>query len=212
MRAEHASSVYVENDGSQYGRTIAQELQQSAKSAGLSVVASPASAQAVFYGGNVQSPASRAAAAHAVDQAAASAPRAHLYVPSGLYDPAFVAELSSAARARLFASSPGLLTPDLPAAGKTFISAFRTAYGHAPAPQAIFGYEAMAAVLATLTQAGAAANQRATVVKGFRSLKRPNSVLGSYTISGGDPSVAPFILARVRGGQLVPFKSLSAAG
>lgn len=212
MQAEHASSVYVENDGSQYGRTIAQELQQSAKSAGLSVAASPASAQAVFYGGNVQSPASRAAAVHAIDQAAASAPSAHLYVPSGLYDPAFVTELSSAAQGRLFASSPGFLSRDLPTAGKRFMSAFKTAYGHAPAPQAIFGYEAMSAVLATLSQAGADANQRATVVKDFRSLKRPNSVLGSYIISGGDPSVAPFILARVRSGQLVPFKFLSVSG
>ena len=88
------------------------------------------------------------------------------------------------------------------------MSASRTTYGHTPAPQAIFGYEAMAALLADLDTARTAANQRATVVTDFRSLKRTGSVIGTYSINGGDPSIAPFVFARVRAGQLVPFAVL----
>ncbi len=120
--------------------------------------------------------------------------------------------LSSAAQARLRVSAPGFLPHDLPAAGKAFVSAFTGKYGHAPAPGAIFGYEAMSALLADLTAAKSAANQRATVVSDFRTSRRTDSAIGSYSISGGDPSIAPFILARVRGGQLVPFQSLPAGG
>ena len=53
-------------------------------------------------------------------------------------------------------------------------------------PQAIFGYEAMSAVLAVLKQAGTGAGSRATVVSDFRTLHDRQSVLGTYSISSGD--------------------------
>jgi hypothetical protein len=67
----------------------------------------------------------------------------------------------------------------------------------------------VSALLADLVQANSAANRRATVVADFRSLHRSDSALGPYSISDGDPTIAPFLLAHVRGGQLVPFKSLA---
>ena len=39
-----------------------------------------------------------------------------------------------------------------------------------------------------------------------------DSVIGPYSISGGDPSIAPLIFARVRGGKLVPFKFVQQQG
>ena len=212
MQAEHATNVYVASDKSLYGRTLAVEVSGAAKAAGLTSAASSGQAQAYFYGANTSSPSARAGAIRAFDQAAATAPSSRLFAPSGLHDPSFVSGLSAGAQARLFVSSPGFLPQDLPAAGKTFVTDFTRQYGHAPAPQAIFGYEAMAAVLADLTQAKATASQRATVVADFRSLKRTDSVIGSYSISGGDPSIGPFIVARVRGGQLVPFRFFSLGG
>jgi ABC-type branched-subunit amino acid transport system substrate-binding protein len=209
MQAAHATSVYVTGDQTLYGQTLAGEVTQAAKAAGLTIAGSPGQAQAYFYGASTSSPAARQAAVRAFDQAAPASPTVKLYAPSGLYDPAFVSGLSAAARARLFVSSPGFLPGSLPAAGKTFVRTFTARYGHAPSPRAIFGYEAMSAVLADLVQAGAKANQRATVVTDFRSLKRTDSPLGAYTISGGDPSIAPLILAHVRAGQLVAFKTLS---
>ena len=102
-------------------------------------------------------------------------------------------------------SVPGFLNADLSPAGRAFVSAFTAAYNHAPAPQAIFGYEAMAAVLSVLKEAGAAADNRTTVVKDFFSIKNRQSVLGTYSInSTGDTSIAPFVFTRLKGGQLVP--------
>jgi branched-chain amino acid transport system substrate-binding protein len=212
IQAEHATSVYAADDGTQYGNTIAEEVRQAAHTAGLSASGSAASAGAVFYGGSVDSPADRSAAVRFVDQAATASPKALLFVPSGLGAPSFVGSLSSSARARLRVSSPGFLASDLSQAGKSFVTSFKSAYGHTPAPQAIFGYEAMAAVLAGLKQAGANANRRATVVSDVRSEKRTGSVLGDYSLSNGDPSIGPFVFSRMRGGQLTPFSFAAESG
>jgi hypothetical protein len=70
-------------------------------------------------------------------------------------------------------------------------------------PQAIFGYEAMSAVLAVLRQAGIGAGTRSTVVTDFRTLHDRQSVLGTYSLSSGDTNLAPFVFGRARGGALV---------
>ena len=134
-------------------------------------------------------------------------------MPSGLFDSQFAASLGSTVARRLVVSSPGFLPKDLTPAGKTFVSDFAHAYGHQPAPEAIFGYEAMSALLYTLNQIGSLANNRAAVVTDFRSLKNPpNSVIGSYSIEGGNPTIASLIFAHVRGGQLTPFKFVQLSG
>jgi branched-chain amino acid transport system substrate-binding protein len=199
MQALGLSKLYVASDGSPYGKSIALEVTQDAPAHGLKQASSPAGADAVFYGGLAGSVATKA-----LDQAAAASPSAKLFGPSGLYDDSFVAGLSAAAQNNLSVSSPGFLTKDLTPGGKQFVSTFQTTYGHGPAPQAIFGYEAMSALLAALTKAGALASNRAQVVSDFRTLHNRQSVLGTYSISGGDTSIAPFIFARPEGGKLVP--------
>jgi hypothetical protein len=62
----------------------------------------------------------------------------------------------------------------------------------------------MSAVLAVLKEAGTKAGNRATVVSDFRSLTNRQSVLGTYSIKGGDTTLDSFVFARVRGGSLVP--------
>ena len=94
-----------------------------------------------------------------------------------------------------------------------FVQPFVTAYHRTPAPQAIFGYEAMSALLAVLRQAGTSADDRGTVVNDFFGLKNRNSVVGTYSINAnGDTSIAPFVFSRVVAGKLVPFKSVQAQG
>ncbi|HWE13127.1 MAG TPA: hypothetical protein VG365_06425 [Solirubrobacteraceae bacterium] len=199
MQSLHLSKLYVSDDGQPYGKSLALEVRTDAPGHGLTVVSSPSGADAVFYGGN-----SPSTATAALDRAADASPSARLFVPSALYDSAFASRLSASAQRNLYVSSPGFVSRTLTPAGKQFESAFASAYGHAPAPSAIFGYEAMAAVLAVLKQAGAAAGNRATVVSDFRSIKNRNSVLGTYSIQGGDTTIAPFVFARVRNGALVP--------
>jgi ABC-type branched-subunit amino acid transport system substrate-binding protein len=93
------------------------------------------------------------------------------------------------------------------------VAPFLAVNHHQPLPGAIFGYEAVSAVLAVLKQAGPAANQRATVVRDFMRFRSGSSVLGSFSIDEfGNPTIAPFVFARVHGSTLMPFRSVQVPG
>jgi branched-chain amino acid transport system substrate-binding protein len=198
MHSLGLTKLYVADDGTSYGATIATQVRTAAAKQGLAVASSATGADAVFYGGNTP-----ARAIRALDQAASASSSAKLFAPSALYDDAFVAGLSAAAQKSLYVSSPGFTPSTLTPDGQQFVSAFRSTYGHLPVPQAIFGYEAMSAVLAVLKQAGADAGSRTTVVADFRGLHDRQSALGTYSITAGDTSLAPFVFGRPRGGHLV---------
>ena len=184
-----AGSVYVAQDGSEYGRALAGAFTRAAAGK-LSISASGAGAKAILL---AMTDVDRAAAA------AQAAPSAQPYAADALYGAALAARLP-----RVLAVAPGFLKPD---AG--FAGLFLTHYGHRPDPRAIFGYEAMLAVLDTLAKTGSQVNNRTTVVHDFFAIKNRRSVLGTYSIDqNGDTDLAPFVLARVKGGSLVPFKSL----
>jgi ABC-type branched-subunit amino acid transport system substrate-binding protein len=197
MHSLGLTKLYVADDGSPYGATITSEVRADAGKQGLSLVSGATGADAVFYGGN-----SIVRATRALDRAAAAG-TVKLFAPSALYDDAFVAGLSAVAQKNLYVSSPGFTPGTLSPAGRQFVTAFRSAYGHVPGPQAIFGYEAMSAVLAVLKQAGVDAGSRAAVVSDFRGLHNRQSVLGTYSITSGDTTLAPFVFGRPRGGRLV---------
>jgi ABC-type branched-subunit amino acid transport system substrate-binding protein len=198
MHALGLSKLYVADDGTPYGATLAAEVRGDAASQGLTRVPSAASADAVFYAGNTTARATRA-----LEQAAAANSTAKLFAPSALYDDAFVGALNAAAQKNLYVSSPGYTKQSLDPAGQQFVTTFQSTYGHAPAPGAIYGYEAMSAVLAVLKQAGADAASRSVVVADFRGLHGRQSVLGTYALSGGDPDLASFVFGRPHGGKLV---------
>jgi ABC-type branched-subunit amino acid transport system substrate-binding protein len=203
------SSLYVTSDGSTYGRAISSAVKR-AVSAPITLASSPQSATAVFYGGT-----STTGATALFGRLAQANPGVKLFAPDALATAAFTGALSPAARQRTYVISPGFLPSALPPAGSAFVSDFRSAYGHAPAPQAIFGYEAMAAVLAVLRKAGPGANNRSTVVADFLKLTRSSadSALGAYSVNArGDTDIAPLVFSRIKGGNLVPFKAAPAQG
>jgi hypothetical protein len=218
MKTLGVQDLYVADDGSPYGAAIALAVRNQAAAAGLHATAGAATvagfagshADAMFYGGT-QSDASAAGAL--LGDVAKQSPSVKLFTPSALDTSAFAASFGPAS-VHLYASEPGFRPHDLPPAGQQFVSAFTSAYGHAPAPQAIFGYEAMKAVLAVLQEAGASANDRTTIVKDFLHLKNRASALGTYSItpSTGDTTLASFVFSRLRGGAFVPFASVSAQG
>ena len=73
----------------------------------------------------------------------------------------------------------------------------------------------MAAVLHVLTQAGAKANDRSTVVKDFLALRNVAFVLPtqwSINSATGDTSLGAFVFSRARGDTLVPFAAVTAPG
>jgi branched-chain amino acid transport system substrate-binding protein len=202
MQTLHVSKLYVApSDGTAYGKSVAEEVRQDARAAGLTLASGVGGADGIFYGG-VDGPPAR----QALDQAAASDPNAELFVPSALYDDTFVARLSPAAQKNLYVSSPGVPAAGQSAAAKAFTSAFQSTYGHAPQPQAIYGYETMSALLAVLKGLGANANSRAQVVARFRGLKDRQSALGTYSLKSGDTDVASFVIAHPAGGRLVTRK------
>lgn len=201
MKSLGVKSLYADSDGSDYGRAIEHAVVTDASGAGITIAGSMTSAAAIFYG--AQSP---SVAAHFFNRAASAAPHAKLFGPSSLNTGSFPASLSSSAAGRIDVSLPGYLPKDLSAEGKSFMSLFRTAYGHAPNVQAIFGYEAMSAVLRVLEKEGKSADDRTSVVKAFLNQSNVPSVLGTYSIdSAGNISLNGFVFAHVRGGKLVPF-------
>jgi branched-chain amino acid transport system substrate-binding protein len=208
------SKLYVASDGQPYGAAVAGSLAQDAGS-GLTVVKGPATAagfkrsraDAMFLGAS-----STSAAAHLFAAAAAASPNAKLFAPSALYTDAFISSLPLSVQRNVYVSSPGFLPADLPPAGRRFVADFKTAYRRDPAPTAIFGYEAMSAVLDVIRVAGPSANVRGKIVQSFRGIRNRPSALGTYSLSGGDTNLAPFVLARIQSGALVPFKFLQIQG
>lgn len=206
MQTLGVSRLYMTDDGSDYGKALALEMKDDA-GAGITVVSSRAGANGIFYAGSDQ-----AAVRSLFDQAAADDPTVKLFGPSALDDQAFASSLSAAAQHSLYISSPGFYK-DLTASGQRFQTDFRSAFGHSPASQAIFGYEAMDSVLAVLRMAGSAANNRAIVVRDYLAIKNRQSVLGTYSInSSGDTSLDAFTVSRVQAGRLLPFKALADQG
>lgn len=203
IAAHGVKQLYVAVDGSDYAKALAAAVAQDAGSASISVVHSPASADGILYAGT-----SGAGAARLFNGAGSSV---KLFASSAVaFDPEFVASLSPAAAKQVEVSTPGFTPGDLPAAAtQQFVRPFQAAYGHAPSIQAIFGYEAMDALISVLREAGSAANNRSTVVHDFLAIRNRPSVLGTYSIdAAGDTSIGPFVFSHVKSGQLVPFKAV----
>lgn len=198
--------LYVANDGSPYGVALAASLRSAAGSLPVVLGAPTASgfsasgADGLLFAGRTETQ------ARTLFSAVASAqPGAMLMAPSALANPSFAASLGSAG-SRLTFSVPGVSSASLTPAGLAFVSTFTSTYHHAPAAQAIFGYEAMAAVISVIAGAGRSGNDRAAVVRGFLNLRDRASVLGSYSMDkSGDTNLAQaFVFERLRAGRLVP--------
>ncbi len=200
MRSLGIRRLYVANDGSQYGTGIALAVRSAAASAGITTQESATGAQAAFYGGKSTSAAAAFFSANT---------GLKLFAPSALAGAAFPAGARS-----VYVSTPGFLGKDYPAAARaSFLRPFESTYHRVPMPEAIFGYEAMAAVLAVIHENGSQANDRGRVVRDFFAIKSRPSVLGTYSItSSGDTTLGPFVFSRVAAGRLVPLRFLQVQG
>lgn len=209
MQALGVKRLYVPTDGSQYGLALQSLVDGGASSHGITIASAPTGADGVLYAGN-----SPSKAAGVLDQAAG--PSVKLFAPSALAQEAFAGALSPTAQRQTYVSSPGFTPTDLPPLGSQFQSAFKAAYGHAPAPEAVFGYETVEALLAVLREAGNSASNRGTVAHDFLAIRNRSSAIGTYSINkNGDVSFAggaPFVISRIAGGKLVPLKALVQQG
>ena len=201
MKAQSVTNLFVAGDGSDYGRALDDAVRSAAGAAGLTFASSESGASADFYGAT-----DPASAAKFFNHVAGADPKAKLFGSSSLNSAAFTSAVSPSVR-NLTVSIPGFMPQDLSPQGKTFVANFRSAYGHVPNTEAIFGYEAMSALLQAIKLEGKDANQRSAVVKGFLHLKVKSSVLGAYSIDSGsgNTSLDAFVFAHMHGGRLVPF-------
>jgi branched-chain amino acid transport system substrate-binding protein len=132
-----------------------------------------------------------------------AAPGLRLFGPDALADSSFASKLTAGAASQTSLTSVALTGPGIPARAKSFVRAYRKRYGSAPEPYAIYGYEAMKAVLRAIKNTGNRANRRDAVLRSFFALRGRNSVLGRYSISPeGDTSLDRYAVQGIRGGRL----------
>jgi len=141
----------------------------------------------------------------------AELPRAKLFAPSTLATAAFLGSLATAAGST-YVTSPILPLGQYPAAAQVVLGEYRHAFGSAPTAYSLYGYEAMASVLAAIQRAGKNAHNRLSVVDSYFHLGVRRSVIGAYRISQstGDTSLASFAGYRVgSAGELIELRRLS---
>jgi branched-chain amino acid transport system substrate-binding protein len=207
MQSLGVKRLFLADDGSHYGKAIEALVRADAPASGITIAASQSGADGIFYAG-----ANQAAAARAFTSATGSNASLKLFGPSALAGSTLTSQLSTG-KPNLYVSVPGFLPKTLPSAAQSFVSAFRAAYGRAPLPQAIFGYEAVASVIDVLKEAGGSANNRSTVVHDYFAIKNRSSVLGTYSINvNGDTNLGPFVFERLQSGALAPFKFVQEQG
>ncbi len=214
QREAGCTTLYVIGDRDVYGRGIAAAVGREADRSGLEVVGQTplragqkefedvakdvleSAADCVFTGLTLNDDA--AGLYNAVNVAA---PRAKLFGPDALAEDAFAAALSKGAAARTTITS--LDHKGDGADVKAFEDAYNERYGQPPGAYAIYGYEAMKAVLAAIKASGNLANRKSVVLKNFFSGGQRDSVLGPYAISAdGDTSLDRYVVQVVAGGRM----------
>jgi branched-chain amino acid transport system substrate-binding protein len=140
----------------------------------------------------------------------AQLPDVKLFAPSTLATGQFLSSLGAAA-SETYVTSPILPLDQYPPPAQAVVRAYRRAFGVAPTAYSLYGYEAMASVLAAIQRAGKNAHDRLDVVHDYFSLGVRHSVIGTYRIdSHGDTSLDTFAGYRVgSGGALIELRRLS---
>jgi branched-chain amino acid transport system substrate-binding protein len=139
-------------------------------------------------------------------QLAAAAPSLRLFAPGSLVDAPFIAAIGPAAASLTYVTRPALSLTAYRSAAHRVVRAAAAGGGGAPAPEALYGYEAMAATLAAIERASDTSGgrlTRAAVVRAFFHAPPRPSVLGTYAVArDGDTSLRRFGAYRVLGGRL----------
>jgi branched-chain amino acid transport system substrate-binding protein len=191
--------VFVLDDGSLYGRGLAASFAGDATSAGLSIagtrVVSTSSSQygslaaslagtadcVLFAGEPTAGVATLFGALHA------AGPSLKLFGTDALANAAFASSLGSA-QAVTYLTAPTLDPSFYGDAGQAFYEAYAVRFGGPPDASAIFGYEAMNAVLGALRTTGN--RDRAAIVEAFFNIDNRVSPLGTYSIDAdGDTTL-----------------------
>ena len=131
-------------------------------------------------------------------------PNVKLFGPSQLVNERFTSSLEPDTQAVTFLISPVAPPSEQSPEGRRFAAQFAAANGHAPAPDAVFGYVAMNAVLQAIADAGSKGADRRAVIKAFLKLRNQHSPAGTYSVDRrGDTTLNTFAGYQIRGGRPV---------
>jgi branched-chain amino acid transport system substrate-binding protein len=225
MHDEKATRAYVIEDGKLYGQQLSRLIVRGARDKGVQVLKGQAvdlddvdaaklasqvaasGADAFVYAGEWH-----AKVAPLFEAVAADAPKIKLFGASAIADDAFANELGNAAR-RTFFTAPWLVLRSYPPSARRVAKAYEERY-HAPIPvPALYGYEAMRVVLASIQRAGDEGNDRGKIIDEMFDTRSRDSVLGTYSIDeDGDTSLRTYGSYRVRDGHLTFVRVLDPLG
>jgi branched-chain amino acid transport system substrate-binding protein len=140
----------------------------------------------------------------------AGLPGVKLFAPSTLATGPFLERLGAASGAT-YVTSPILPLSQYPPAAQRVLSEYRSTFQSAPTAYSLYGYEAMASVLAAIQRAHASPSRRLDVVRDYFALGERHSVIGNYRINAhGDSSLSSFAGYRVgAGGTLIELRRIS---
>lgn len=227
MKEEGCSDVYIVNDRTDYGTSLADLVSASASAHSVAVLANDdvkattqkvraaarrvaaSGAECFFFGGLTFS-----RAPLLFKSVGRHAPAIKLFGPDGVVESAFTTRLGPELEQRVFMTNPTLGRRAYPPRGQKFLSAFKEEFGRYPEPFAIYAYEAMKIVMLAIEKAhdeSDGAEGRAAVVKAFFGITNRKSVLGRYGIDQyGDTTLTAFGGYRSVDGKAVFDKVLTA--
>jgi branched-chain amino acid transport system substrate-binding protein len=224
MRSLGVRKLYVIDDQDPFEVPLAQIVAGDAERSGIEVAAhdsidtaggtvfasevrkvTESGAQAVFFAGG-----SGAGTVALWQQLHAADPHLKLLGPSTMVNATFAAQIGAAA-ASTYLSTPALPASLYPDPARRVLSDYRRQFGGEGGAYALYGYEAMSAVLLAIRAAGSRGNDRQTVIARFFAIKGRASVLGRYSIQAdGETTLARYGVDRIRGGRPRFFRALEA--
>jgi branched-chain amino acid transport system substrate-binding protein len=222
MHALHITRVYVIEDQDPFQTPLAEIFAEDAKHAGIDVRGEDqidttagtefagevhkvleSGARAVFFSGLPD-----AGAVALWQQLHAAEPHLRLFGPSTLAEPSFAAQIGSAA-AHTYLSTPLLPLSLYPPAAQRVLAGYRARFHQTPGPYALYGYEAMSAVLVAIHRAGRHGDDRAAVIHQFFTISGRDSVIGRYSVlPDGETTLSRYAVDRVHGGRLVFYRAM----
>ena len=226
QKDEGCKKTYILNDKEVYGKGLATQVENIAKTQGLAIAGNDgidtkaanfrslaakvkaSGADCMFFGGITQNK-----GVQVFSDVHAANPDVKMFGPDGVAESPFTSKLSSAVEKMTYITNPTLDPKLYPPSAQEFFNTYEQEYGKAPEPYAIYGYEAMKDALLAIQNAGDKGNDRQAVIDAFFNIKDRDSVLGKYSIDeNGDTTLSDYGADRVKSGKLVFDKVLKAQG
>jgi branched-chain amino acid transport system substrate-binding protein len=217
MKEEGVTKVYILDDKEVYGQGVAANTKGACEKQGIEIAGEDSwdgkasnyralankikssGADAVFTGGIIDNNAPQL-----YKDLNAALPDAKLFGPDGVATVDFTKEIPAKVQANTFLTAPTVSPDELPPAGQKFYEDYAKEYGEKEDeidPYAVYGYEAMDAVLDSIEKGG---DDRQAVVDAFFAIENKESVLGTYSIDDdGDTTLTTYGAYVAKGGKLV---------